>query len=87
VVVARWLPVVCDVGLPVLRAAVVGEISQATAVLAWKVHARGTDEMRVRDALGPLFRDQDFEVGVCVGMYPATGLCVPTNHPRSSAPT
>jgi len=35
------------------------EIPQATAELAWKVHPRGTDEMRVRDALGPLFTDID----------------------------
>ena len=39
------------------------EIPQATAELAWKVHRRGTDEMRVRDALGPLFTDADFTTG------------------------
>jgi hypothetical protein len=51
----------------------VGEIPQTTAALARKVHPRGTDEMRVRDALGPLFADTDFTTGVFAEMYPALG--------------
>lgn len=57
----------------VLRPVAVGEIPQATAVLAWKVHPRGTDEMRVRDELGPLFADEDFTAGAFAGMYPERG--------------
>ena len=51
----------------------VEEIPQATAALARKVHPRGTDEMRVRDALGPLFADTDFTTGVFAEMYSALG--------------
>jgi transposase len=51
----------------------VGEIPQATAVLARKVHPRGTDEMRVRDALGALFTDTDFTAGPFAEMYSALG--------------
>ena len=51
----------------------VGEIPQATAELAWKVHPRGSDEMRVRDALGPLFADTDFTIGVFAEMYAQLG--------------
>lgn len=45
----------------------------ATAELAWKVHRRGTDEMRVRDALGPLFADEDFLTGRLAGMFSTRG--------------
>lgn len=45
-----------------------GEIPQATAELARKVHPRGTDEMRVRDALGPLF-----STGAFVELYSPLG--------------
>lgn len=51
----------------------VGEIPPATAALARKVHPRGTDEIRVRDALGPLFADTDFTTGVFAEMYSALG--------------
>jgi len=51
----------------------VGEIPQATAELARKVHPRGTDEMRVRDVLGPLFADTDFTAGPFTEMYSALG--------------
>ncbi|HET8681510.1 MAG TPA: IS1182 family transposase [Micromonosporaceae bacterium] len=51
----------------------VGQVPQATAELARKVHPRGTDEMRVRDALGPLFTDTDLATGVFAGMYPNLG--------------
>lgn len=51
----------------------VKEIPQATAELAWKVHRRGTDEMRVRDALGPLFADTDFTTGAFAKMYSTLG--------------
>ncbi len=51
----------------------VGEIPQATAELARKVHPRGTDEMRVRDALGPLFTDTDFTTGPFAKMYSNLG--------------
>lgn len=51
----------------------VGEIPKATAALARKVHPRGTDEIRVRDALGPLFADTDFTTGVFAEMYSALG--------------
>lgn len=57
----------------VLRPVAVGEIPRATAALAWKVHPRGTDEMRVRDALGPLFADEDFVAEAFAGMYPDLG--------------
>lgn len=57
----------------VLRPVAVGEIAQATAALAWKVHPRGTDEMRVRDELGPLFADEDFTAEAFAGMYPERG--------------
>jgi IS5 family transposase len=49
------------------------EIPQATADVAWKAHRRGTDEMRVRDALGPLFTDADFTVGPFAEMYSPLG--------------
>ncbi|WP_370385232.1 IS1182 family transposase [Catenulispora sp. GAS73] len=45
----------------------------ATAELAWKVHPKGTDEMRVRDTLGPLFADEDFTAGRFAGMFPERG--------------
>lgn len=51
----------------------VGEIPQATAELARKVHPHGTDEMRVRDALGPLFADTDFTTGRFAEMYSTLG--------------
>src|SRR4051794_11521277 len=50
-----------------------GEIPEATALLARKVHPRGTVEMRVRDALGPLFADEDFAGGRFAGMYSPMG--------------
>lgn len=50
-----------------------GEIPEATATLAWVVHPKGTDEMRVRDALGPLFADEDFLGERFSGMFPALG--------------
>jgi transposase len=50
-----------------------GEIPQATADLARKVHRSGTSEMRVRDALGPLFADVDFTGGAFAGMYSGLG--------------
>jgi transposase len=56
-----------------LRPASEREIPQATAELAWKVHRRGTDEMRVRDALGPLFTDADFTAGPFAEMYSPLG--------------
>jgi hypothetical protein len=37
-------------------------ILEARAAPAWRVHPRGTYEMRVRDALGPLFTDADFSL-------------------------
>ncbi len=49
------------------------EIPQATADLARKVHRSGTAEMRVREALGPLFADEDFTAGAFAGMYPGLG--------------
>lgn len=60
-------------GVAVFRPVRVGEIPQATAELAWRVHPRGTDEMRVRDALGPLFADEDFVGGAFTGMYSDLG--------------
>jgi transposase len=56
-----------------LRPARAGEIPEATAALARKVHPRGTDEMRVRDALGPLFDDEDFADERFAGMYSGQG--------------
>ena len=50
-----------------------GEIARAAVDLARKVHRSGTAEMRVREALGPLFADDDFAGGGSVGMYPGTG--------------
>lgn len=50
-----------------------GVVPEATAVLAWRVHPRGTDEMRVRDALGPLFVDEDFLDERFAGMFPGLG--------------
>jgi hypothetical protein len=60
-------------GFRVLRPVDVAPIPKATAALAWQVHPRGTDEMRVRDALGPLFTDADFTTGPLAGMYPDLG--------------
>jgi hypothetical protein len=57
----------------VLHPVAVGEIPQATAAIAWKVHPKGTDEMRVRDELGPLFADEDFAAEAFAGMYPERG--------------
>jgi hypothetical protein len=57
----------------VLRPVGVGEIPEDTASLARRVHPRGTDEMRVRDALGPLFTDEDFTSGEFEGMYSSLG--------------
>ena len=57
----------------VLRPGGVPEVPAATAELAWKVHPRGTDELRVRDALGVLFRDEDFLTGELEGMYSPLG--------------
>ena len=56
-----------------LRPTEVPSIPEATATLARRVHPRGTDEMRVRDALGPLFTDTDFTTGAVAGMYPELG--------------
>ena len=56
-----------------LRPMDVPEIPAATAALARKVHPRGTDEMRVRDALGPLFGDVDFTTGEFADMYASRG--------------
>lgn len=56
-----------------LRPVSPGQVPVATAELAWKVHPRGTDEMRVRDALGPLFADEDFLTGRLAGMFPERG--------------
>ena len=50
-----------------------GEIPEATAGLAWRVHPKGTDEMRVRDVLGPLFVDEDFLDERFTGMFPRLG--------------
>jgi len=70
-----FLVVVLSQGeLSLLRpAAVHRQIPQATAELAWKVHRHGTDEMRVRDALGPLFTDTDFTSGRFAQMYSPLG--------------
>jgi transposase len=57
----------------VLRPVEVPPIPVATADLARRVHPRGTDEMRVREALGPLFRDEDFATGALAGMFPDLG--------------
>jgi transposase len=57
----------------VLRPVGVPEIPVETAVLARRVHPRGADEMRVRDALGPLFGDEDFTAGEFADMYPRLG--------------
>jgi IS5 family transposase len=56
-----------------LRPVSPGRVPVATAELAWKVHRKGTDEMRVRDALGPLFADEDFAAGRFAGMFPERG--------------
>jgi Transposase domain (DUF772) len=50
-----------------------GEVPAATAALAWRVHPRGTDEMRVRDGLGPMFLDEDFGEERFAGMFPVLG--------------
>src|SRR2546421_7223719 len=57
-------------GFHMLRPVDVPPIPDATAALAWRVHPRGTDEMRVRDALGPLFSDADFTDGPVAGVFP-----------------
>jgi transposase len=57
----------------VLRPVDVPPVPEATAALAWRVHPRGTDEMRVRDALGPLFTDADFISGPLAGMFSELG--------------
>ena len=57
----------------VLRPVDVPPIPEATAVLARQVHPRGTDEMRVRDELGPLFVDTDFTTGPLAGMFSGLG--------------
>jgi transposase len=59
--------------LRVLRPVEVPPVPEATAALAWRVHPRGTDEMRVRDALGPLFTDADFTAGPLAGMFSDLG--------------
>ncbi len=56
-----------------LRPVEVPPIPEATAALAWRVHPRGTDEMRVRDELGPLFTDADFAQGPLAGMFSELG--------------
>lgn len=56
-----------------LRPVGVPEIPVETAALARRVHPRGTDEMRVRDALGPLFADEDFTAGEFADRYPGSG--------------
>jgi transposase len=67
VVVSWW------VGVVMLRPVSPGQVPAATAALAWKVHPKGTAEMRVRDALGPLFADEDFLGGRMAGMFPERG--------------
>jgi len=57
----------------VLRPVGVPEVPVETAALARKVHPRGTDEMRVRDALGPLSTDEDFTSEEFAGMYASLG--------------
>src|SRR6478672_9348076 len=56
-----------------LRPVPAGGVPAATAELAWRVHPRGTDEMRVRDALGPLLTDADFTSGPLAGMFSELG--------------
>ncbi len=56
-----------------LRPVGVPEVPVETAALARKVHPRGTDEMRVRDALGPLFADEDFTSEGFADMYASLG--------------
>ncbi|HEY5989248.1 MAG TPA: IS1182 family transposase [Streptosporangiaceae bacterium] len=56
-----------------LRPVGVPEVPVETAALARKVHPRGTDEMRVRDALGPLFADEDFTSAGFEDMYASLG--------------
>lgn len=60
-------------GSVMLRPVEVPPIPEAIAALAWKVHPKGTDEMRVRDALGSLFRDEDFTTDEFAGMYSTQG--------------
>jgi transposase len=57
----------------VLRPEPVPEVPAETARLAWRVHPKGTEELRVRDALGALFADEDFLAGELAGTYPPTG--------------
>ena len=35
-------------------------IPEETAQLAWKMSPKGTIAMHLRDALGPIYKDQDF---------------------------
>jgi transposase len=48
-------------------------IPEATTTVARAAHPRGTDAMRVRDALGPLFTDDDFADGPLAGMFSDLG--------------
>ncbi|WP_369175063.1 IS1182 family transposase [Streptomyces sp. R28] len=54
-----------------LRGVVLGEIPEETARLARAVFTKGCLVMRVRDALGPVFSDADFEE-----LFPARGRSV-----------
>lgn len=56
-----------------MRPVDVPPIPDATAALAWRVHPRWTDEMRVRDALGPLFTGTDFTLGPLAAMFSGLG--------------
>src|SRR6266540_2416117 len=60
-------------GSAMLRPIEIAPVPEATAALAWQVHPRGTDEMRVRDALGPLFGDEDFTTDEFADMYSTQG--------------
>jgi hypothetical protein len=48
-------------------------VPEATAALAWRAYPCGTDEIRVRGALGPLFPDADFTAGPLAGMFSGLG--------------
>jgi transposase len=56
-----------------LRPVAAASIPADTVELARKVHQHGTDEIRVRDALGPLFTDADFTTGSLAEMFPGLG--------------
>ena len=56
-----------------LRPVAAASIPADTVELARKVHPHGTDETRVRDALGSLFTDADFTAGSLAGMFPELG--------------